>query len=236
MTDNKTREQIQQEVEAEAKRVRRTQMTRRALVWGGAFVFLAALVWGLAYLASAPSATNQSNLSDAVTAADWQKGDAQAKLTLVEYSDFQCPYCKIYQSYIKDVLNKYGKDILLVYRNYPLIQAHEHAQIAAQAAGAAGLQNKFWEMHDMLFDKQGEWEHAPNAEDLFVSYAATLGLDVNKFKADFASPAVLDKIKSDVASGDKSYVQATPSFFLNGKQLNLSTYADLEQAVSAALK
>lgn len=235
MTDNKTREQIQQEVEAAAKRAKRQELTKRALKWGGVAVFLVALVGSLAYLASGPSGQTGGQLSDAVAASDWQKGNPNAKVTLVEYSDFQCPYCAIYQPYIKTIMEKYGADVRLVFRNFPL-PGHRNARAAAQAAEAAGLQGKFWEMHDLLFSNQTQWENTADPSDIFAGYATSLGIDMTKFKQDYSSAAVASKIAADSAGGNRSNVQATPSFFLNGAKLTLSTYADLEQAVSAALK
>ncbi len=238
MTDNKSREQIQAEMRATAERERRNTIFKRIALWGGAAIVLIGMVVGLSLLASSPSGqvASDDTLQDPVVAKDWQKGSASSTLQLVEYSDFQCPYCKVYESYINDILAKYGSKILLVYREFPLTQAHEHAELAARAAEAAGMQGKFWEMHDKLFATQTDWEHNDQAEQMFITYAGELGVDKTKFTSDLHSSAIKDAVEYDIQTGVRANVQATPTFYLNGKKLNLQSYEDLEQIVSEALK
>ncbi len=140
-------------------------------------------------------------------------GLADAKITLVEFSDFECPACKNVQPVVKEILQKYNGQIRFVYLQYPLPN-HQFAQIAAQAAEAAALQNKFWEMHDLLFAKSPDLSR----EKLF-EYAQSLNLDMGKFGKDFDSDVVKQKIAADKSDGDKIPLAATPTFFINGTKL-----------------
>lgn len=175
-------------------------------------------------------------LTDAVTSADWVKGSPDAKVTLVEYSDLQCPACGAYFPFVKKLATEFGDNVRFVYRHFPLLQIHPYAQLAASAAEAAGLQGKFWEMHDVLFENQAQWSSSKNAQTLFVEYAATIGLDVSKFTADMDSSVVKEKIAADYQSGIRAEVNATPTFFLNGvKVLNPQGYEGLKQLILQAI-
>jgi len=125
-----------------------------------------------------------------------------------------------------------------VYRHFPLTQLHANAQAAAQAAQAAALQGKFWQMHDLLFENQNKWSGQSNAgaRGTFETYAAGLGLDMEKFKRDRDSSAVTAKIQTDLESGAASGVTGTPTFYVNGKQMpHPQSYEQFKQAVVSAL-
>ncbi|MFZ2200130.1 MAG: thioredoxin domain-containing protein, partial [Microgenomates group bacterium] len=124
-------------------------------------------------------------------------------VTLVEFSDFQCPACLSVQAPLKDLLKKYDGKITFVYRYFPLTQIHKNAQMSAQAAEAAGLQGKFWEMHDKLFETQTEWEGITNPTETFIKYAETLGLDIAKFRVELESQVVKDAIQVDVSAATR---------------------------------
>jgi len=156
----------------------------------------------------------------AVSSTDQRKGSEQAKIVIVEYSDFQCPACAAYYPIIKELTRELGDQIVFAYRHFPLRQIHVNADLAARAAEAAGMQGKFWEMHDALFERQKEWAQSPDAKPLFSSYAVFLGLDVGKFNVDVESEKIIQKVEADLAGGMASRVNATPTFFLNGKKLN----------------
>src|SRR5437867_11695903 len=111
------------------------------------------------------------------------RGNPDAPVTLEEFADFQCPPCSNFAGFVEELLREYNSRLRVVFRNFPL-SGHEHAREAAQAAEAAGLQGKFWEMYDTLYREQSLWSHASNARELFESYAGTLGLDVDQFKKD----------------------------------------------------
>jgi protein-disulfide isomerase len=138
------------------------------------------------------------------------KGPADAKITIVEFSDFQCPHCKRGAQTMEEVMEAYPNQVKLVFKNIPL-QFHKQAMPAAKAALAAAKQGKFWEMHDMLFENQGSLGDA-----FYVEAATKLGLDVEKFKTDMASPEVEAQVKADQEQGEKNGIQGTPGFFVNG--------------------
>jgi len=157
----------------------------------------------------------------AITAADQVRGPETAPITLIEYSDFQCPACAAYFPIIQKLKEDLGEDLRFVYRHYPLRQIHPNAQGSAQAAEAAGKQGQFWEMHDLIFKNQTRWSSlsARDALKTFTGYAKDLGLDENKFTDDFNSDAVNAKIKADEKGGTSLGIPGTPTFFLNGQPL-----------------
>ena len=152
-----------------------------------------------------------------------------ALVTLVEYGDFECPYCGQAESAVRDLIREYG-ELRFVFRHLPLTEVHPHAQLAAEGAEAAAIQGKFWEMHDMLMDHQG----ALTARDL-VGYAADLGLDTEKFTTDLRKHAGAYRVAEDVDSADLATVSGTPTFFINGNRYyGAFDLAALEDAVHAA--
>ncbi len=161
---------------------------------------------------------------------------SSAKVTLVEFGDYQCPACGEYHPLVKQLLTEFSGKVNFVFRNFPLSQ-HANSSISAQAAEAAGLQGKFWEMHDKLYEAQNDWSVSNDAKTIFVGYATTLGLDIDKFKTDIDSSVVKDKVQSDTRDGNLININATPTFYLNGVKLdNLpSSYSDLKNLVNAEL-
>jgi protein-disulfide isomerase len=138
---------------------------------------------------------------------------------------------------MKRAVELFPNDVRLVYRHYPLRQIHPQAQAAAEAAEAAGIQGKFFEMHDLLFERQSSWAGSSSARSTFESYAEELELDLEQFKADVKSDAVKDKIDNDYSSGLQSGIQGTPSFFFNGTRIqNPSGFEPLRQMIEAELK
>lgn len=158
-----------------------------------------------------------------------EKGNPQAQVIVVEFSDFQCPACQYASTQIPALLDQYPDKIRFVYRYFPL-SGHKNAVPAAKAGQAALLQGKFWEMHDLLFARQQDWETKNNPKDIFVGYAQELGLNVDQFTSDFDSPATADLIAQDTAAGVQAKVQATPTFYVNGAAVsgfNLKTLQTL---------
>ncbi len=154
--------------------------------------------------------------------ADHVLGAKDSKVTLIEYGDFQCPYCGTAHAKVKDITDTYGDKITFIFRNFPLPTMHPNAKAAAAAAEAAGLQGKYWEMHDKLYTSQRDWEGVSVNErtDKFVAYAQEIGVkDIEKFKTDMGSDGVNKKINFDLALGAKAEVTGTPTFFLNGERV-----------------
>ncbi|MPZ26701.1 MAG: Na+/H+ antiporter NhaA [Micromonosporaceae bacterium] len=144
---------------------------------------------------------------------DHVRGPADAPVTLVEYADFQCPYCGQAEPVVRDLLAEFGTELRYVFRHLPLADVHEHAQVAAEAAEAAGGQGRFWEMHDLLYAHQD----ALSTEDL-IGYAGQLGLDVEVFTEKLRKRRYASRVARDVESADQSGVSGTPTFFANGRR------------------
>ena len=150
-------------------------------------------------------------LTPPVSARDHAQGPANAPLTLVEYGDYQCPYCGAAYPVVKQLQKAFGKKLRFVFRNFPLTQAHPYALIAAEAAEAAALQGKFWEMHDLIYERQEILE-----ADILPRWAQEVGLDLEKFGTAIRQGDITKRIKEDRMSGINSGVNGTPSFFING--------------------
>ena len=161
---------------------------------------------------------------------DHIRGAPEAKVTLLEYGDFECPYCGRAEPMIRELLESHGYDLRYAFRHLPLVDVHPRAELAAEAAEAAGAQGAFWEMHDLLMDDQ---EHLAPVD--LRRRAETLGLDVERFSSELREHAYAERVNEDVASADASGVSGTPTFFVNGRRLrgayNIET---LTEAVKAA--
>lgn len=210
--------------------------TTRIALWSFIVIFVAGTIAGMAMLASKNNTTAQF-LGGTVKAADdtdWIKGAPlkDTKVTLIEYSDFQCPACGAYYPIVKQLGQEF-KNLSIIYRNFPLAQ-HANARPAAQAAEAAGQQGKFWEMHDLLFSNQNTWSGSDTAEKIFTAYAQSLGLDMKKYNTDFNSSETKTKIEADYQSG-ASEIDGTPTFFLNDKKIqNPQSYEDFRSIIQQA--
>lgn len=147
------------------------------------------------------------------------RGGAKAKVTLEEYGDYQCPPCGALFHDLKTLEKEYGDEMRFVFRHYPLPKLHKHAVLAAQAAEAAGLQGRFWEMHDMLYQNQMNWSPVDDARPVFLQYARELKLDIDRFTRDMESAAVAARVRADSERGSASNVEGTPTILINGRQL-----------------
>ncbi len=150
-------------------------------------------------------------LTRLVTTDDHAEGPANAPLTLVEYGDYQCPYCGAAYPVVKRLQKKLGKKLRFVFRNFPLTEAHPYALIAAEAAEAAALQGKFWEMHDLLFEEQRLLK-----PEIIPSWVKRIGLNLEQFENDIKQGVIEKRIKEDRQGGIRSGVNGTPTFFING--------------------
>jgi protein-disulfide isomerase len=161
---------------------------------------------------------------------DHAQGPADAAVTLVEYGDYECPYCGRAYPIVKQIQQQMGRRLRFIFRNFPLKEIHPHAEPAAEAAEAAGAQGKFWEMHDRLFERQFALE-----DSSLLEYAADLGLDVGQVAGELAQGTHGPRVREDFRSGVSSGVNGTPTFFINGARHDASydaatLLAALEQA------
>jgi protein-disulfide isomerase len=172
-----------------------------------------------------------AKLRVAVTLADHGEGPADAPLALVEYGDYECPHCGRAYPIVKEVQKALKRELRFVFRNFPLAEMHPHALSAAKAAEAASLQDKFWPMHDQIF------EHQQHLDDRsLLRYAEAMGLELPRFGADSKSAGVATHIDGDIEGGARSGVNGTPTFFINGVRHDGSfDYDTLVEALRAAL-
>ena len=171
-----------------------------------------------------------AKLKTPVGSLDHIEGKTSATITLVEYGDFQCSHSGEAYPLIKKLMKEFPNELLFVFRNFPDEDLPE-SMIAAQAAEAAGLQNKFWEMHDLIFEQQDQL-----TEDNLIYFAESLNLDLVQFENDRASQNVLAKIESDIESGVRNNLADTPTFFVNDEMIENydETYESLANAVRNA--
>lgn len=195
------------------------------------FIGICVLILGGLILMSSGDRTDVANVNenqiqqaneDENTIGDHVFGNPDADVVIIEYADFQCPGCRTAAPVLKAVAEQYQDDIAFVYRHFPLSTIHPNARAAAAAAEAAGLQDKFWEMNELLYETQGEWSNLGGNQrtDRFVEYAANLELDTEKFRNDLTISEVTTKINFDAALGQKKNVTGTPTIFLNGENVS----------------
>lgn len=180
------------------------------------------------------SSAEQSNEGVAVT--DHVKGNPDAVVTLVEYSDLQCPACAAFQPVLNGMLEQYADQLRFEYKQFPLpARIHPFAMQAAMAAEAAGQQDKFFEYHDLLFANQDTWAKAAVPTSYFIQYASDLGLDLDLFKLHMRSSVLRDRINADIAEGQELGITGTPTFFLNGEKMEVESYLDFAQQIAYAI-
>jgi protein-disulfide isomerase len=146
-----------------------------------------------------------------VSARDRAQGAADAPVTLVEYGDYECPHCGRAYPILKELQRRVGRDLRFVFRNFPLREIHPHAEHAAEAAEAAGTQGLFWEMHDVLFERQRSLD-----DPHLIAYAREIGADDDRFREELTSHTHAPRVREDFMSGVRSGVNGTPTFFING--------------------
>lgn len=146
------------------------------------------------------------------------KGDANAKITIVEFSDFQCPACRAAEEPLKQVMGLYGKDIRFAFKQYPLERVHRNARAAALAAECMGKQGKFWPFHDSLYAHQDEWGELEDPRALLEKYEKEAGADMAELKTCQADPATAAIVDTDKKEARERWVAATPTFFVNGRR------------------
>lgn len=220
-------------------------MTRNAWI---IFIGLCAVLFGGLLLFTKKDSVDVSKIDNTAIVAgtpdsgnigDHVFGNKNAKTVLIEYGDYQCPGCGGMHPTVKKLTEKYSKDMLFVFRNFPLSQIHPNARFAAAAAEAAAKQGKFWEMHTMIYENQKDWSdlQLDQRAKKFETYAAAIGLKANDFTSTLqnSDKDINKKIDFDAARGRKAGVDATPTFFLNGKKLDQNDI-DSEQKFEDLLK
>lgn len=170
--------------------------------------------------------------------ADHTFGKTDSKVVLIEYGDFQCPSCGGAHPQIKEITEAYKDRVLFIFRNFPLTTIHPNARAAAAAVEAAGLSGKYWEMHNLIFESQDQWNTLVGSArtNKFVEYATSLGIDKDTFTKNLGLSTVNQKISFDQALGKKESVDATPTFFLNGDKISTDISSSVVQGDTEKLK
>jgi protein-disulfide isomerase len=165
------------------------------------------------------------------------RGPEDAQVTLVEFGDYQCPSCAAYHPFVKEILNRYPKQVRLEFHHFPLISIHPNSMAASKAAEAAGEQGHYWEMHDALFEYQSQWAAAPDPKPIFAALANRIGINGTILVQTMDSPRLQERVLQDVQRGDQVTIQAVPTFFINGQQVHIKlSVEDFVQVIEAHLR
>src|SRR5713226_6485254 len=190
------------------------------LIIAAVLVAAVVLTWVL-LRSSRPDQSNTNSSSSGPPGADPPhiRGNPKATVTLEEFGDFECPVCGTYSVEVKKIEAEFGDRLRVIFREYPLYPTpHKHALIAAQAAEAAGLQDRFWEMHDKIYEDQKAWSEANDVMPLFIDYARQIGIDTDRFARELNGEAVAVRLTQDGIRAHAHGVTSTPAFFVNGKE------------------
>lgn len=183
---------------------------------------------------------NKQGSSTTVDAGKLVRADSQKEGTgsvqLVEFGDYQCPSCGAAHPTTQKILQDFAGKVTFVFRNFPLETIHKNAMVAAKYAQASSKQNKFWEMHNKLYESQTEWSDLADPTTKFAEYAKALGMNADQLKKDATESSVADYIQRDMDDGNSLGVTGTPTFYVNGKQVAKNDYDSLKSAIEAAQK
>lgn len=215
------------------KKAEKNRLYKKIGLWVGAIVIVIASVWGLVMLTEPKTTPTESNIAP-ISKDEITIGKIDSKVKLVEYADFECPACATYNPLIKQAIEEYKEEMLFVYRNFPLPQ-HRNAETSARAAVAAYKQNKFMEMSSLLYQNQSEWANSNEADKIFKGYGEELKLDIEKFTKDYNSNETKNLIEQQKQEAYKAGINATPTFFLNGNQIQFGSYEELKQQIEKEL-
>jgi protein-disulfide isomerase len=186
-----------------------------------AIVLLTSVIGGVALLRSRQNtdASRSPQPAPAASTEAAKKPAADNVVTLEEFGDYQCPPCGELHPTLKKLKAQYGPNLNFIFRNYPLTEIHKNALLAAQAAEAARVQGRFWEMHDLLYENQKVWSDDVNPKSIFIKFARDLGLDAERFGRDLGNEEVKLRIEADREAATKMGVNGTPTVFINGRRL-----------------
>lgn len=214
-------------------------MTTETKVLGSILIATVVLLVGGVFLLSRGNSGPTGIEGVSVSRIDYTKGQKigsdSAKVRLVEFSDFQCPACKAAEPIIKQVLSKYPENLQFIYRHFPLPQ-HKNGRVAINLAEEASRQGKFWPMHDLILDTQERWSELGDPTEFFLELSGQLNLDKDQVKKALAEKTFDQLADQDLAEGRNLGVNSTPTFFLNGRKLNLQGFDDLNTVVANELK
>ena len=206
----------------------------KSLYWIGAIFILAVIV--LFMLSGGGAEINPALEIDKINPNDHVRGNASSTVIVFEYGYFQCPACRSYYPLVREMEQEYGDKVAFVFRHFPLAM-HMNAEFAARAAEASAKQGKFWEMHDLLYEKQEEWANQSDFSTFFEGYAKLIGISVDQFKTDFNSKEVKDLVKGYKNYGNSIGIQGTPTFYIGGKKIENPTSAEaFKLLINQALK
>lgn len=206
--------------------------TQRILLWIGAALAIIGFFAVLIYIGKAVPDVRSGDQKD------WVAGSLSASAVLIEYGDFECPGCGAVHPFITQAQKEFGNKLTFIFRHFPL-PGHQNALPAAWAAEAAGKQGKFWEMHDILYERQTFWSKEANPEEKFTSYAVdVLSLNKDQFLKDYRSEEVHKKVEEARQKGEKEGITGTPTLFVNGKLITKfpQSYEDLKSSITKALE
>lgn len=192
----------------------------------------AALLFFLFWRKGASNSNNNGSVNGEVKIGDnYVYGPDDASITMIEFSEYQCPYCKKNAEIVKEILEKYSKDIKYIFRDFPL-DMHPNSRPAAYAAEAAGKQEKYYKYHNMLFEMYSDWTDSTDPTNKFIEYAKLLELDIEKFQKDMNSQSIKDNIDKDFKYGTSLEITGVPVLYINGAQLvGAQTFESLEEAI-----
>lgn len=193
-------------------------------------VALAGLIIWRNYISKQSLVANSSNVGDPVI------GSATASVKIVEYSDFACASCRKMVNFLKQAQVEFGDQIAIQFKDFPLTPINPNAMIAAEAGQCAYQQNKFWEYHDLLFERQNQWTPERDPSKNFISYAEELKMDSSKFSRCLSTHEQSQAVLADMATGQATNIYQTPTLFINGKEYTgVSTYESLTKEIKAKL-
>lgn len=235
LTIKERREQKRQEKFLKKEGEQKKETSQRMFLWPTVIVIFSIIIFGIIMLVkNLPQNTQKDTpvtILESVNSSEWIRGNPNASTTLIEYGDFVCPACAQYYPVVKKLESDFKDNVKFIFRNFPL-PSHPNARIAARAAEAAGVQGKFFEMHDLLYENQKDWSTSSGAKDIFITYAQSLNLNIEQFKKDYESKEIGQKIDEDIKTGDAYGVNGTPTFYLNNTKLSPKSFEELKTLIS----
>jgi protein-disulfide isomerase len=232
LTKREKKELRKMELQEKARKEEQIAKIKKYSIWIGSLLAIVLIILGLIWLVNTPSNTTLSLFAPAINSSDITQGDKNAKVTLIEYADFQCPACATYHPIINRLLSDEKGNIYYAYRMFPLTNIHPNSHISAQAAYSAYKQGEFFEYSDLLFNNQKDWANVTDPRSIFIGYAKELNLDLKKFQTDMNSSEAKDYVNKSEQAALSLGINATPTFFVNGKQIqNPQNYAEFKKII-----